>query len=241
MNRKTFFSTLFLMSGVLYGGTSDAILKYSPLAANLFGFRISVAYEPYSFSREQKDTLISPFSPNGYVDSPTTSKPTFKEPWSVSGELNYAFTTHLEQFVEFTYSKGSGDARDINLLPVLTHETFSDYRSFGTYMGARYYFDRWILANLMPSLFLGVKGGVLWCESRQYNVHILSPVNFNFQNLTFTPTSLTPSVGLQAGLDMPFSQSVSLNLSYSFGQIHLPEKFKFSKLSFLKRGAGNEI
>ena len=31
------------------------------------------------------------------------------------------------------------------------------------------------------------------------------------------------------------------NARYAFGQIHLAQKLKFSKLSSLKRGAGNEI
>ena len=176
------------------------------------GIRILGSYNPYKFTYERNTTLVNPEFPSGYRTSSTVNKPTFRAPWSMRGEINYALTHHIESFISVEYSKGSGKSRNISLPPVYTYEPFSNYHSLGVYLGSQYYSNRWSLLNTSTSAFLGFKAGALWRDSRKYSVYVLTPLNYTYNNLPFSESATTPSAGLQAGLDFLLRQGFSLNL-----------------------------
>ncbi len=85
----------------------------------------------------------------------------FKTPWIIGGQLGYHWSDNVRTYVEFNYSQAKTKTLDIpNLLPgqqFLGFSTYSKYKVFDAYVGARYYWNRWCDRT---AFFLGAKVGL---------------------------------------------------------------------------------
>jgi len=116
------------------------------------------------FAIDQDDTYRTPRFTNQ-----------FTVPWTIVGEIGYAFTCNTEVFADFHYGRASGRSRtysiefdeftlpgdpDVVLVPEEIwniSESYSDLKYFGGTIGMRHYFDP-ICSKFFP--FFGVKAGV---------------------------------------------------------------------------------
>lgn len=119
---------------------------------------------------------------NTQVDTVRTPKFTnqFTVPWTIVGEIGYAFTSNTEVFADFHFGRASGRNRSYSidfdaltteviidqapetftLVPARTwsiDESYTDLKYFGGTIGMRHYFDP-ICQKFYP--FFGVKAGV---------------------------------------------------------------------------------
>lgn len=84
----------------------------------------------------------------------------FKTPWTIGGQLGYAWCDNTRIYVEFDYVQARAKSVSIPLTNVVVPTSLTaelgKYRFYNFYIGARYYLDRWCDRT---SLFVGGKIG----------------------------------------------------------------------------------
>ena len=135
----------------------------------------------------------------------------FHLPWTVGGQLGYAFTDCFEFYVEFNYrsaSKRTFTQEEIAIVNDVVNVTFrfdSNYRVFDAYVGGRLYWGRYWCDRI--ALFLGAKFGLVHHKSICFDFNITSVNCPNALPLVSTATTpfflrnTRPSVGLNLGFD----------------------------------------
>ena len=105
----------------------------------------------------------------------------FKVPWTVGGQVGFAWSDNTRVYLEFNYlqAKGKANAGLATDLGTTTTVSFGKYKLFDGYVGARYYFDRWCDR---VSFFLGGKVG--------FTHHKGVSSSFSF----VTPAPATPAI-----------------------------------------------
>lgn len=101
----------------------------------------------------------------------------FKKPWTLGGQLGYAYSDNARVYAEVNYLRSNGKhaVTLITINPLINPAdvdifTFGRYKLFDAYVGARYYFDRW--CNRI-SCFVGVKMGLTHYEAVDFNTSLL--------------------------------------------------------------------
>lgn len=103
----------------------------------------------------------------------------FKLPWTVGGQVGYAWSDNTRVYLEFNYlqanSKNNPSIVTTNPLfvePETLIFTLSKYKLFDAYVGARYYWDRWCDR---VSFFLGAKVGLTHHKRVNFALGITTP------------------------------------------------------------------
>lgn len=143
-------------------------------------------------------TLENPFVVLGEI---AKFKDYFKTPWIVGGQVGHHWSDNARVYVEFNYSQAK--AKDFVVLGApgtTTAVTFSKYKIFDAYVGARYYWDRWCDR---VSFFLGGKVGLTHHKSLD-GTFVTGSNRFEFGTFRTFDSSTVVSGGADFGLDICF-------------------------------------
>ncbi len=136
----------------------------------------------------------------------------FDLPWLVGGELSYNATDHVQLFLEGMYRQG--DAKNKTFTSILAGfprgiKFQDDFRTWGLYVGGRYFLNRWDCLCIAP--FIGAKIGF-----QQYD-HInaipfivIDGVSVRGSSIRVYESNYALSVGIQAGFDYAITECLSL-------------------------------
>ena len=164
---------------------------------------------------------------NSLFDIPKFSK-FFKLPWTVGFQFGYALSDNARVYLEFDYSQAKGknavslDNGGMSPFPGIPQITVmfnnGKYKLFDTYIGGRYYFDRWCQK---VSFFLGAKAGFVHHSRVKFNSSIrrqesneIPAIFIPFTNdLDLFKRNTVPSVGIDFGFDLCYCGNWSLVLA----------------------------
>jgi hypothetical protein len=194
---------------LLFGVCSSELFSYEePLQCGHYAAKIKGSISNYFYTYDRPDVWIGPTLPLGFIES-NGSNQSFRAPWMFGVEVGYAYSGHMELFGEVNYSFSKGRPEDRFFGTNLVHTEFSRFGAFGAYLGGRYYFER---ACWGPSFYIGGKLGILNYLSRRYNARVTSPTTIDFRKQDFTRTTISPSAGLQVGVDFLLCDGFSIDL-----------------------------
>jgi len=143
------------------------------------------------------------FPIDDYVSMPKFSR-IFKTPWTVGGQVGYAWSDNTRVYLEFDYVQASGK-KNVTETAVTTDFgsmvfNLHKYRLYEFYAGARYYWHRWCDR---VSIFLGGKIGLAHHRKIIFDFDIITdlPETFSFTDFTFAMSNTVVSGGGNIGLD----------------------------------------
>lgn len=128
----------------------------------------------------------------------------FKTPWTVGGQVGYAWSDNTRVYLEFDYSQTTGKSGvDLTAIPTLSGPVIFNlhkYRLFEFYAGARYYWDRWCDRL---SIFVGGKIGLVHHKATvfDFTIPVVVPGPAVFTGVNFANSNTSVSGGANIGLD----------------------------------------
>lgn len=141
----------------------------------------------------------------------------FGTPWTIGGQVGYAWSDHFRLYGEVNYVQASGvDEKTLKTASspyATTHIALHDYRLVDAYAGLRYYVNCWQCQEL--SSFFGVKLGL----THHYTtaMEALIPIaSTTVLNLPFFQSNTSIAGGVNLGFDYAFCQHCSLVLTGEF-------------------------
>ncbi|CDR32877.1 hypothetical protein [Criblamydia sequanensis] len=225
---------LFTMGiGMLFGLKSEAQADWysygydgccyeGPLTPCSFGVGIRGGVAPTWFTDRGDNLIIGPVAPIGVLDEFSVVKfnDAFDTPWTISAELGYAFSDHVELFFEGAYTHASGKTHEVDFdfvpgFPLTASFGFDNYSDWALYAGARYHFTGCDLCGCRVWPFLGAKLGAKFYDKVKYDVDftftsIVPPLVIEFEDsFTVYKRQTVPSIGAQLGFEAKFSNCFS--------------------------------
>lgn len=192
-------------SGCCFGRSYEC--GCNPLYCGAFDLQIQGGVDPILW-RDRNNFFAVSCTTVGFaelLEFPKFNK-LFKTPWTVGGQIGYAWSDNTRVYLEFDYVQTTGkkNASFTGLLPTQSVTTsIHKYRLFEFYAGARYYFDRWCDR---VSLFLGGKIGLVHHRKTTFDFSLISsgkvPVTFPFTGVNLAGSNTIVSGGANVGIDI---------------------------------------
>jgi len=184
----------------------------SPLQENHFGVQIKGGVAPAHYTQRGPVWLTVPtLTPAVFTVSTITKfRDQFEMPWEVAGELEWNASKNVQFFLEGVYNRAKGKQENFLAGNFVVQEINSDYKTWGGYIGARYFFDR-VFGDISP--FLGFKAGLVHQDEMLYQLFLSEAVTFVQTSPYYLEQKTAVSGGLQGGLDWKLTCHLSLVLT----------------------------
>lgn len=203
-----------LVFSLLGVAATSGLFAYSqesgPLKCHHFGIQLKGGIAPAHYTHLGPVWLTIPgLLPTPVITVSTTAKfrHQFKMPYEIGAEIEWNASNHVQFFLEGVYNRGKGkyDQFSAGTFSSVQEQT-SPYKTWGTYLGTRYFFNR-CFCDIAP--FLGVKAGLVRQKQVNYDLTLEGVFIGNFPYY-FSQTAV--SGGLQAGLNWEICGGWSLEL-----------------------------
>lgn len=198
--KNIFFSNLIcsLLGITATSGLFASCNELTPLNCNHFSIQLKGGIAPAHYTKLGLNWITAPtLSPVVFSLNPTAKfRNQFKMPYELGAEIEWNASSHVQFFLEGVYNLGKAKTY-IHSAGIYSSviETFTDYKTWGGYLGTRYFFDR-CFCDIAP--FLGVKAGLI----RQKQVDSTLTLDGVFiQSSPYFFSQTAVSGGFQGGLD----------------------------------------
>ncbi len=188
-----------------------------PLCPCAFGVQAKGGIAPTFFTDPDTTYLVIPglfpvSSPLFPVSSGDDFDDYFDLPWIVGGELSYNVSDHVQLFLEGMYRQGDAKNRSFTFpaaTPIVVSLSHDDFRTWGLYVGGRYFLNRWDCLCIAP--FVGAKIGFQQHRHIDASVSIAAATAaIDGGSVRLYESNYALSVGVQAGFDYAITDCLSL-------------------------------